>query len=367
MPTDIFPNDPPNVIVDKFLQAQDEVRVHYKPQPYDLGPLTIKVTDKNKPLAITGLDQNGKKVTKNQPDIMPSIRGTSAGRMTDQNPTDCGIFFIGPGCSLEMNGLRLIHDIPAYPAGSGHGSATVANLVDNTKESSLTITNCAIETNATTAINIRSDTDRGAVPVNKPVNHIKVCDCQVTGKINQGVMAGNYSSISLGFWGAKPLDMRNAAFEVSGCSLKSLVFGVAVWKVLSDSKSKFLVANNQVGPTSVGVSFLHRPNKAGEIAVFPEGEIDIRDNAINLAKYFDLPENAGEPNMGAAGIIVRASSIADKTTIKDNKIDMTQLLKPPVNYKYRDAVVYELIPEVAQPGLVKEVSCQIDHNTVWAA
>lgn len=62
-----------------------------------------------------------------------------------------------------MNGLRLIHEIPPYDTYVwAHRSATIACLSDNTQDSSLTLTNCAIESNATTAISIRSDTAREA-------------------------------------------------------------------------------------------------------------------------------------------------------------------------------------------------------------
>jgi len=369
MKTEIFPDDQPDVIVDKFLKAQGEVEVHYKAQPYDLGPQTIKITNKNVPLTIIGLDQNGKKVKQNTPGMMPAIRGTSAGLLTGQNPKDCGIFSIGPGCSVEMNGLRLIHEIPNYADNAmAHGSATIANLVDNTKESSLTLTNCAIETNATTAISIRSDTARGAAPLNKPVNHIKVCDCQVTGKANTGIVGGNYSSINLGYWGKAPLDMRHANFEISGCTINSSVFGMIVGNVLGDSKSRFDVTKNQVGLTAFGVCFMSRPNVATNLA---KGDINILNNTIKIEKYLDMPENPGEPGAGAAGILVRVSSVEDgqkvKTTIKSNQIDMTNLPKPLVNYKYNQGIVYELVPPVAQPELLKDVTYHESQNTVLLA
>ncbi len=365
MPTDIFRDDAPNVIVGKFQAAQGDVIVHFNPQPYDIGPQTIKLT--KTPLNIIGLDQRDQQVNKLNPAAMPTIRGTSPGLLTSPNPSDCGIFHIGPGCSVEMNGLRLIHEIPPY-AGLGHGSATVANLVDNTRESSLTITNCAIETNATAAINVRSDTAGARVPPKKPVNCIRVCDCQVTGKTNQGIVAGNFSSINLGFWGQVPVDMRNGEFEVRGCTFNSLVFGVLVWKVLGDSKSKYLVTGNHVGNLAAGVSFIFKPNRAGETVVLPKGDISITDNTFKIGRYLDMPENAGEPMFGAAAILVRVSSVEDgqrvTTTIRDNHIDMTDLLPTSVTYKYKDSIVYELVPPVAQPGLLEDITCDIKHNEI---
>lgn len=367
MPTHIFPDDAPSVIVGKFQASQGDVIVHYRSQPYDIGPQTIKLT--NTPLRIIGLDQDGKKADKLNLEAMPAIRGTAPGLLTGQNPSDCGIFFIGPGCSVEMSGLRLIHEIPSYGGARGHGSATIANLVDNIQESSLTITNCTLETNATAAINIRSDTAPKAAPANKPVNCIRISDSQVTGKTNQGIMAGNFSSISLGFWGKVPVDMRNGEFEVRGCTLNSLVFGVPVWKVLCDSHSKFLVTDNELGNLPCGVSFIFKPNQAGEPVSLPKGEISITDNTLTIGTFLDMPENMGEPKpFGAAGILVRVSSVEDgqkaKVTIRDNHIDMTHLPQASVTYKYIEGIVYELVPPVAQPNLLKSVTCHIHNNVV---
>ena len=374
---EILPDDQPDVIANKFLSAQEEVRVHYKPQPYDIGPNTLKITDKKNIFRIVGLDQDGKKIKEKKPDMMPAIRGTSAGLMnpvpgSGQDPKDTGIFYIGPGCSVEMSGLRLIHEIPPYgPDVLAHGSTTIASLTDNTQESALNIANCAIETNATTAISIRSDIAPGAAPPKQPVSHIGVSDCLVKGKTNTGMLGGNYSSINLGFWGKAPLDMRKATFEMNGCTLDWSVFGVIVGKVLADSNSKFLVTGNTIGPTAFGVCCMFRANVPNEAAVFAKGHIDIAGNTIQVEKYLPLPENLGENKMGAAGIIVRVSSVEDgqktKTTIKDNEIDMTKLPTSTENYKYRQGIVYELVPPVAQPELLKDVTSHIDHNTILEA
>ena len=368
MSIEILPNDLPDAIVNKFQQAQDEVVVHFKPQPYDIGPRIIKIANKKQPLVITGLDPDGKKVNKNQPGIMPAIRGTAAG-LLDFAPNDCGVFYIGPGCPVEMNGLRLIHEIPPYGGGVlAHGSATIVDLADNTQLSSLTLTNCFFETNASTAISVRSDTARGAVPLNKAVNHIKISDCQVTGRINTGILGGNFAGIDLGYWGTVPLDMRSGVFEMNGCTLEQSVLGILAWKVLADSNSKFNVTRNYIGPTAFGVSLIFRPNVAGETVVLPCGDINILDNTIRLEKYLDLPENPGEPKAGAVGILVRVSSAADgqkvNTTIKGNEIDMTKLPPPHFPYKTIQGILYELVPPVAKPELLNHVKYHESHNTV---
>lgn len=365
MAIQIFPQDTPDVVVDKFQTAQGEVIVNYRAEPYDIGPQTIKLA--HTPLTITGLDRDGKPVKNNRLDLMPSIRGTSAGLLTGPNPADCGIFHIGPGCSVEMNGLHLLHEIPPYGASDkAHGSATIANLANNTQESSLKLKYCAIETNATTAISVRSDTAPAAVPANNPVNHIEVRNCQVNGKMNTGSLGGNYSAINLGFWGNAPLDLRKARFEMSNCVLDWSVFGINVWKVLADSHSKLEITRNRVGATAFGALLLFRPNRPGESVVLPKGDIDIVDNIIKIDRYLKLPENLGEPMMGAAGIIVRVSSAEDgekvKISIQKNEIDMTKLPPPTVPYKYDQPIVYELVPPVANPRMLKNVICHIDHN-----
>jgi hypothetical protein len=190
----------------------------------------------------------------------------------------------------------------------------------------------------------------------------------VTGKANTGIVGGNYSSINLGYWGKAPLDMRHANFEISGCTINWSVFGMIVGNVLGDSKSRFDVTKNQVGLTAFGVCFMSRPNVATNLA---KGDINILNNTIKIEKYLDMPENPGEPGAGAAGILVRVSSVEDgqkvKTTIKSNQIDMTNLPKPLVNYKYNQGIVYELVPPVAQPELLKDVTYHESQNTVLLA
>lgn len=98
MAIQISPNDQPDQIVSKFLQAQDEVRIPFEPEPYDIDPYIITIANKNKPLTIIRLDRDGQKVNKIQPSDMPVILGTAAS-LLESAPSDCGVFNIGPGCS----------------------------------------------------------------------------------------------------------------------------------------------------------------------------------------------------------------------------------------------------------------------------
>jgi hypothetical protein len=318
---------------------------------FDIGVNTIKVKKgtSEAPFTITIVGERE-----------PVIQGASPGLLT-QNPEDCGIFYIGPWCSVEISGLNLQHKIPPYAADAkaGHGSATIANLVDNAQISYLHISNCKIDTNATAAISLRSDSKSLSGepwPVRENNRDFRISGCTVTGRPNLPVnpdpttfyYAGNFSSVNLGYWGKMPLDMARSKFEVSDCTFDSLFLGVAVWNVRSDASSTFLVKGNNIGMgiegqpgTAMGVSFIGKQVPI----VLPKGTIDILDNKMRIGRYLKPLSEAG-----AVGVLVRVNEGPQTTvTIKSNTIEMA-LPKPDTPPKYAGGIVYEQISTGDEQG-----------------
>lgn len=352
----------------------------YSPQlPAGLGPApelnigtaTIKIHGKGTsqvPFQIVGCDSQGDKIGYDSQgeevtelnDDMPVIHGTSTGVMapeeiknledgtiineiwgpfqdsSQKKREDIGIFHVGPGCFVKISGLHLVQD-----AVTNHGSATIANVVDNTQPSSLTVSNCRIRTIATAAISVRSYVDSTA-----PAKHdVAIRGCHVIGLPDPALIPdptkkrGNYSSVNLGYWGRKPLSV--STFKVSGCILESLFLGVAVWYVSGDSNSMFLVAGNDIGigkgydgkgndGTAVGVSFSSNPKTftnpktlkdVTPPASFPHGTIAIIENNMRIGRYMSGP--------GAAGILISADKDPQvRTIVSHNAICMALMALP---------------------------------------
>lgn len=371
----------------------DSIVFYNKPDPNGLTPFegpwvdlkgnTIKVKhkgkNKNESFTILGKDSYDNEITSISND-MPLIKGVSGGLMepidgkwgpqqdtVEEKREDIGIFHIGPGCFVKISGLHLVHEIPKYgPKEFGHSSATIANFLDNSQASSLNVNNCDIATNATTAISLRSDSvpEPNPVPVPNPYGHrIEICGCTVTGKPNTGILAGNYSSVNLGYWGKAPLDMRAGSFEVKACTLDSLYLGVAVWWVRADSASMFLVAGNNLaisqGPKghkgmAIGVSFISWPETAA--VGLAAGTIAILENTMRVGQYL---------GPGAAGILVRVegdSKARTTTVISGNVIDMPLRKTGDVDsYRYRDGIVYE---SKGKSDVTHNVGAYIHNNSI---
>lgn len=396
---EVYSDDPLAWIQNEIDDADDGVYIHNRRRPaYSqfVPPKevpNIKVKNKGtkyKPFKIIGIDSNVNKVDHVCKD-MPTIKGTSPTIMgaDDASSQNCGVFCIGPGCFVEICGLHLVHEIglSSYPSdieGSAHGSSTIANLVDE-KESSLTISNCYIETYATAAISVRSDTSPGGLGM----HNVSVQGCTVTGKRPPGstdildkMIAGNYSSVNLGYWGKYPLDMSKSIVEISGCTLNSLFFGVVGMNVTGDSESVFMVAGNSIGTgpegIALGVSFLSDPYSP--VVALPKGTIAILENTIKVGRYLALA--------GAAGIVVHVKMDMDpsdeetveehqrRTIVRGNRIDI-QVPATSDTYPYSDGIIYQyetkLLPaDVSKyPDVEKDsvqgVTAYIDSNELYSS
>lgn len=354
--------------------SNDTICFHNSPSnaaAFDVGQQTIKIKNGS-----SGAPFKIKIVGDNK----PVIQGTSFG-LLDPNGENCGIFYIGPWCSVDIRGLHLLHQIPNYGPGQlAHGSATIANLVDNKQESYLDVSDCEIETNATTAISVRSNS--ALIQSVAPGKHdVTVRDCAVTGRTNAGgYYSGNYSSLNLGFWGKAPLDMRaGSRLEVKNCTLNSLFLGVAVWNVLSDLTSTFQISENRIGTgnndgTALGVSLICKQAHPTDPIVLPKGNMNILDNTMKIGKYLKPAADAG-----AVGVLVRVGqgpktkvtirgngSVPEtKVTIRGNDIDM-ELPPPDTTYKYMSGIVYEqIVTKVESPDFVESPTADIKNNAVY--
>lgn len=330
---------------------------------FDIGINTINITNEirnrgslDKPFEIVGIIGENEEIEALRDD-MPTIRGTStAFLVAGKECKDVGIFHIGPGCFVKISGLHLIQDVV-----TDHGSATIANLVDNNMGSSLAVSSCKIRTIATAAISVRSNVALEASPA--PAHDITISDCEVTGIEGTGGKpgAGNFSSVNLGYWGRHPLEV--STFQVSGCNLNSLKLGAAVWYVSGHSDSMFLVAGNKIGTgnvegTAVGVSFISYPIDAEHPISLPHGTIAIVENEMKIGTYL--------PKMGAAGGLVWAHNVPRvRTIISHNTIEMV-LAKTNSADPYVCGIAYEQLQETTLDKFnsAHSVSADIHNNSV---
>jgi hypothetical protein len=353
---------------------------------FNIGENTIRV---EKPLKIRGVpDDTGQK---------PRITGSSGSVLKGNTDMDCGIFSISGTGVVEITNLSLEHtpvlnkhfdaavNNPAYPddpnnpgkddpSAMCHGSATIACFVDNLLPSSLRITDCDIFTSATSAVNIECINE---ADLSKPVRHdfiIRHCSIINIPGLFIGtpleIPGGNWLSVKLGPMepglnepAPHPIDVRGSYFEVSDCNLDPAKFAaIAVWLCLSDSDTKFVIANNSIATSSnagaldLGIMFGYKDSTM----MLPKGTALILNNKIQVEHYFEFKQPPA-----SAGILVQVANenAGDwvRTIITHNQIS---LLHPSTVSSFETAVVGGIVYDDLTEKGSKNVFAVIDNNLI---
>ena len=298
---------------------------------FDVGPNPIVVKKSTRIVGVLD-DPN---------DPKPLIKGRSGWLVTDKNSEGdprAGIFGIATSGCVEITNLHLDHSAPEYPAGatSMHGNATIAYFPENTLPSTLRVTDCTIDTAATSGISIDNTIPQD--PNTKRRLDVFIHGCVIKGKNHPDAsliqyQPGTYVGVRLG--GLIPpfpiVDMRDSVFEVSDCTLDVANFaGLAVGFVESNSNSVFVISGNTIGHhpnsglevTSIGVAFID-----DSVASGPRGTIRITDNKIKLQGYFFYPEPDWSTGI-LVGVKNASSQQSVNTTVTGNSIDFSQTVAP---------------------------------------
>jgi hypothetical protein len=360
------------------LNADDEVKFS---GDFNIGENTIKV---NKPLKIRGASG-----------VKPKITGTSGSVMKGNTLMDCGIFSILTGGTVEITNLDLEHtpglnkhfdpnvNNPVYPDDPNtgmdnpmmmcHGSATVAYFVDNLKPSSLRVINCDIFTSATAGISMECI---NKAKKNKPVRHdfiIRHCNIiNVPGQfINTPleIPGGNWLGVRFGPMEPGfnepppfPVDVRGSYFEVSDCNLNPAKFaGIAVWLCLSDSETKFVIANNDIaGNLSMGIMFGFEYSNE----MCPNGTALILNNEIHIKDYF--PYNDTLVSAGISAQIANDDKDKSvKTIITHNRIHLLHTSSASFGNEIVNVVLGGIVyTDLTEEGS-KNASAVIDNNILY--